>query len=305
MDFEVPRTDFYRIRLADNNFLVLILKPGDEVRLQAAASNLNLNIFIEGSAASKQIYQTGMMVNYYEQKLDSINKEYQKVASDPASEAAIVKMRDQYVTIEQEYKNMLRLGIQRDPVSLAWLFFIEKLDITNDFAIYALLDDSLFANYPYITYVQNLHNKIAKERRTAKGSIAPDIRLPNPAGDSLSLSSFRGKIVLIDFWAGWCGPCRRENPNLVRLYKQYKDKGFEIFGVSLDRTRDSWINAIQADSITWPQVSDLKYWQSEAAQVYGVGSIPHTVLIDREGRILDIKLRGQELELRLAKLLGN
>ena len=199
----------------------------------------------------------------------------------------------------------LRINIQRDPGSLVWLFFVEKMDIENEFETFSILAESLSNLYPENTYVKNLVRKVEGERRLAVGSPAPEIVLPNPEGDTISLSDFRGKVVLIDFWAGWCGPCRRENPNLVRLYKKFAPHGFEVFGVSLDRSRDSWENAIIQDSLLWPQVSDLKYWQSEAAKTYQVSSIPHTVLIDEQGRILAKKLRGEALEKKLLSLFPN
>jgi len=136
------------------------------------------------------------------------------------------------------------------------------------------------------------------------GEPAPEISLPTPDGDALSLSDLRGKVVLIDFWASWCKPCRAENPNVVGVYNQYKDQGFEILGVSLDRSKDAWVQAIQQDNLTWKHVSDLQFWNSEAAQTYGVSSIPYTVLVDREGNVIAERLRGGGLESKLAEVFG-
>jgi len=127
--------------------------------------------------------------------------------------------------------------------------------------------------------------------------------MTDPDGKLFSLSSLRGKVVLIDFWAAWCRPCRMENPNVVRIYNAYKDYGFDVLGVSLDQNRDAWLKAIEADKLTWHHVSDLKYWQSAAAQLYGVGSIPFTVLLDRDGKIVAKNLRGEELERKVKELL--
>ena len=113
----------------------------------------------------------------------------------------------------------------------------------------------------------------------------------------------KGKVVLVDFWASWCGPCRQEMPNVVKVYNQYKDKGFEIVGVSLDQTEEAWKKGIADLGITWPQMSDLKYWQCEAAAIYGVNAIPHTVLIDKDGTIIERNLRGEKLYERIAELL--
>jgi thiol-disulfide isomerase/thioredoxin len=135
---------------------------------------------------------------------------------------------------------------------------------------------------------------------------APEISLPNPDGKQLRLSDLKGKVVLIDFWASWCKPCRMENPNVVRLYNKFKNKGFEVFSVSLDDNPEAWKQAIKADGLSWKNhVSDLMGWQSSMVQLYGIQGIPHTVLINREGKIIGLKLRGQQLEQKLEEVLGN
>ena len=161
-------------------------------------------------------------------------------------------------------------------------------------------------------YFSMLSNQIAEaEKRQAAaskletGNQAPNIELPNPEGKVIPLSSLRGNVVMIDFWASWCKPCRRENPAIVKMYNEYKDQGFEIYGVSLDRDKEKWIRAIEQDNLTWAQVSDLKFWNSAAAaQEYNVSSIPHTVLIDREGKIIANGLRGRALEEKVKESLA-
>ncbi len=143
-------------------------------------------------------------------------------------------------------------------------------------------------------------------KKTAVGSVPPDITLPTPDGKTLSLSSLKGKVVLLDFWASWCGPCRRENPNVVNVYNKYKDKGFTVFSVSLDKSADPWKAAITADGLIWPNhVSDLKGWGSVAAASYGINSIPRAYLLDKEGRIVATNLRGEQLEQKVQEILGN
>ncbi len=152
--------------------------------------------------------------------------------------------------------------------------------------------------------VEQVRSQIRRLRASMPGAQAPDFEGLTPEGDTLRLSDFRGKVVLIDFWASWCGPCRKENPNVVRAYQKYKDKGFDVIGVSLDRDRNRWLDAIKTDSLAWHHVSDLKGWRSAIAALYGVRSIPHAVLLDREGKIVAVRLRGLQLEQYLKRLLG-
>ncbi len=119
----------------------------------------------------------------------------------------------------------------------------------------------------------------------------------------VSLSSLRGKYVLVDFWASWCGPCRQENPNVVKAFNQYKDKGFTVLGVSLDQKKEPWLKAIEKDQLTWTHVSDLKYWQNEVAVQYGINAIPASFLLDPNGRIIGKNLRGEALTKKLAELM--
>lgn len=138
----------------------------------------------------------------------------------------------------------------------------------------------------------------------APGVTPPEIALKNTKGKTVKLSSLKGKVVMIDFWASWCGPCRRENPNVVKLYNKYKNKGFEILGVSLDKDKNKWEQAIKQDKLDWIHVSDLKFWQCEAAQDYGVRGIPATFLLDKEGKMIAKGLRGPALEQKLAEIFG-
>lgn len=150
----------------------------------------------------------------------------------------------------------------------------------------------------------NLKKELELTRSLMVGGTAPDFTQETPDGEMLTLSELRGKVVLLDFWASWCGPCRRENPNVVRVYQKYKDEGFEILSISLDNKKDRWLDAIEKDGMTWHHVSDLQGWGNEVAQTYGVHSIPHTILLDQEGKVLARNLRGRSLEAKLAELFG-
>ena len=152
--------------------------------------------------------------------------------------------------------------------------------------------------------VAQIAEEVKKLAAFSIGGEAPDFTMNDEAGNPKKLSDFRGQILLIDFWASWCGPCRKENPNVVKMYEKYKDKGFEILSVSLDKDKDRWLGAIEKDNLTWSHVSDLQGWKNEAAALYGVRSIPETVLLDSEGKIIARKLRGPMLEAKLAEIFG-
>lgn len=173
----------------------------------------------------------------------------------------------------------------------------------GNFAIYVKEFIELYGEaYPNI--VAAYERTMQRSLTFMTGAQAPDFSQETPEGEMLSLNEMKGKVLLIDFWASWCGPCRRENPNVVRMYNKYKDLGFEILGVSLDSNRERWLGAIEADKLEWYHVSDLKGWRNSVAQQYGVTAIPHTVLLDAEGRIIARNLRGQTLEQKLQELFG-
>jgi len=134
--------------------------------------------------------------------------------------------------------------------------------------------------------------------------IAPEIALPGVNDSPVKLSSFKGKVVLIDFWASWCGPCRASIPGVIKLYDKYKAKGFEVFGVSIDSKKKDWLKAIAQDKITYPQVNDKAGWYSKTTEVYGVNAIPNTFLLDKTGKIVAIDLEGEQLENKLKALLN-
>jgi peroxiredoxin len=158
----------------------------------------------------------------------------------------------------------------------------------------------------YVEQVERVYRQQQAQQKVKVGEVPPDISLQSPDGKTYTLSDLKGKVVLLDFWASWCGPCRRENPNVVNVYNKYNNRGFEVFSVSLDKAsaKNRWINAIQQDGLVWPyHVSELKYWNGVISKMYGINSIPRTFLLDREGKIAAINPRGPKLEPELLKIL--
>ncbi len=215
------------------------------------------------------------------------------------------EMQNRFKALQFEQEGILKTFIQANPNSYLSLLALSSLggpaaDPLVIEPLYNSLDPSLKA----MEAGKKLRSAIDELKVTAIGVIAPDFAQPDADGKLIRLSSFRGKYVLIDFWASWCGPCRQENPNVVKAYNEYKDKNFTILGVSLDRpgAKDAWQQAVKSDGLNWTQVSDLKFWNNDAAELYFVRSIPQNYLIDPKGKIIAKNLRGEDLKNKLHEI---
>lgn len=302
--FDQSRMNIYKLQFDERTFISLVLEPGEQVRVTADFSDFFGTVHITGSTQSQDILSTDQQLKRYKQRMDSINNAYYKALPLGISDTQMKELTDGFQAAEKEQQEYIRSFVNQHPSSMACLFIIDRLSIDQYFDMYAAVDAGLNARYPDNVYVQGFHTRVENARRLAIGSPAPEIELPAPDGSLLKLSSLKGKVVLIDFWASWCSPCRKENPNVVRLFNANKDKGFTIYSVSLDKDKASWEKAIQDDGLTWNHVSDLKFWQSEGAKTYNVTAVPYTVLLDRKGNIVAKNLRGAELEKKVAELLG-
>ena len=275
----IKESDFYKLSFDARSYVLLVLSPGEKIKINIDMNDLFKPI-VKGSKNSNLLFNVfGKM-----QELDNKKKELAK-------------------KIDEEQKEYLKDFILQNLNSLTSVIFINDLPIEENKDIYEKLDASLYKLYPDNDLVKELHASLKDKPDISVGKYAPEIALKNPEGKVIKLSSLKGKYVLIDFWAAWCRPCRVESPTMVEVYKKYNKKGFEIYSVSLDQSKDDWVNAIKKDKLgKWTHVSDLKYWQSEAAKEYGVKGIPFTVLIDKEGKIIATELRGDMLKQKLADI---
>ncbi|MBI9035274.1 MAG: TlpA family protein disulfide reductase [Bacteroidales bacterium] len=250
----------------------------------------------------KLIYQGMERFSGLKRKIDSLSTVAKRIQHNTTAKQQKEIIQKQFETLSKDLGEQISDFVTVNNDKLASMYFIESLDLELYHSVYKNLSANLIKKYPENKYVQSLYQRSLSAVATKIGEAAPEIDLPSPEGKSVLLSSLKGKVVLIDFWASWCGPCRKENPNVVRLYEKYHEQGFEVYSVSLDKDRAKWIQAIADDNLTWTHVSDLKYWSSAAAKLYGVKSIPSTFLLDREGNIVAKNLRGNALDQKLEEI---
>lgn len=312
-DFEfanyTPKIGFYRIKVNPQNFAMLVLDSTDKVIVNGNISDLGNSYKVEGSPETKLFLEYNDISKARDLRLDSLNKAFQLVMEgskmDSKKMDSLSKIFEAPYNAIVDASNLLLLEkVKNNTEMFSSLIAIQALEPDKYVEIYKSLDAGLSKKYPNDNSVKMFHSVVASMQATTIGQTAPEINLPSPDGKEIALSSLKGKVVLIDFWASWCGPCRKEMPNVVAAYAKFKKKGFEIFGVSLDKERERWVEAIAKDGITWPQVSDLKQWQSEVVSLYNIQGIPYTVLLDKDGKILAKNLRGEELEKKLAEVLN-
>lgn len=287
----IERNGFFRVNFKDQAYAYLVTDTSD--------------LQLEFSLADKDV----KVLNSVE---SSLYQQYLKMMTDFKSKAQVLTSaameinlkRDSLISFQKHYRQNMKAFVLKNSPSIVALNaskeFSQKASEHTEFfdEIKKIYKNEAYAQ-EFLAFLEQQLSKVSIE----VGSIAPDFELKTPEGNLLKLSSLRGQYVLIDFWASWCGPCRRENPNVVKMYNKYHNKGFEILGVSLDNNQGNWEKAIKKDGLTWKHVSDLKQWDSKVVPLYGVTGIPMTVLLDKEGRIIARDLRGASLEAKLAELI--
>jgi thiol-disulfide isomerase/thioredoxin len=304
LKFDAKEPSFYRIRLSDNNYILLIVNNKEQIEFNADANNLGKTAQIKGSPESIKLFEATHQLQANAERLDSLNGVFQREQANPALDSIKFVLQESYNKMMENEALFIRNFIDKNPSSLACLAIIDKLLPDENLAYYKKLDAGLSKTLPNNSYTKMFHEKVVELSVLSIGSVAPDISLNTPEGKTIALSSLKGKVVLVDFWASWCRPCRAENPNVVRIYNAYKNKGFDVYSVSLDKDKNSWVKAIGDDGLIWPShVSDLGYWQSSVVKQYNISGIPFTCLLDKEGRIVAKGLRGDELEQKVIELL--
>jgi len=297
-ELKLDEPGFYELRLGDSKSIQLALEKND---LEISYDFLNGELTIKGSEDAKHMMRINELLQEYQKDINLLNSAYFEAMTNNKVNA-VKDIQDKAMNFEIEYSEKAKEIVKEMEGSFVALSAIPLINFRDNFLFWDEIVSKLYEKYPTMKLVSNLQMEIEEMRPLSIGQIAPEISLNNPKDEIINLSDFRGKYVLIDFWAAWCKPCREENPNVKRLYDQFKDKGFEVFGVSLDRTKDAWVKAIADDGLTWTHVSDLKYFNSDAAATYKINAIPATYLIDPDGKIVAKDLRGQGLEKKLIEI---
>ena len=265
---------------------------------------------IEGSKENDIAQDFVKSMSSFKKENDALRKEFTEARTK--NDTAFLKSFNEKMSAIIEKNQQYNIDFVKDNNnSLFSVLLLENL--ANSKALTPQEVKEIFSSYSKELQESNsgmrINQKIIATLSTADGAIAPDFTAPSPDGEDITLSEIRGKVTIVDFWAAWCGPCRKENPNVVKVYEKYHDKGLEIIGVSLDgnpRQKDAkqaWINAIEKDGLTWYQVSNLNYFNGPVAKKYNIRSIPATFILDSEGKIVARNLRGPALEKKIAELL--
>jgi thiol-disulfide isomerase/thioredoxin len=311
--FNIPANHigFYRIRVGMENFGMLVLDSLQGVKITGSAKDIAKTYKVEGSEETDAFMAFQAVSKEGQTHMDSLQGKFEAAMGmlDKNDSTKLDSMNQvfqgPYNVLLDKMSEKMTSALKAHSKSYASLAFLPMLNPEKSEALFKELSKNLIEKYPKSKEVQSFEKQVKELYKLNAGSTAIEINQTSPDGKMQTLSSLKGKVVLIDFWASWCKPCLKESPNVVKLYDKYKSKGFEILGVSLDKEKGDWVKAIADYKLNWIHVSDLSFWNNKAAKDYGVQSIPFTVLVDKEGKIIAKGLRGEALEAKIAQILGS
>jgi thiol-disulfide isomerase/thioredoxin len=310
---EISYPTFYLLKTSNENFLTILSEPGENLKISAEYNKLGIPESIKGSEGTQKMIDYNKALKNTIDKLGGLQEIYSQNSGSPELDKVMATLDSTAQNYLKEINIYTKKYIDENITSLVSLVALYQqvalqvyvLNPLEDLKYFVKVDSSLFKLYPESEPVKALHEQVKElvdRVGIEKGTDA--VQSSAPAGEIIKLSSTRGKVVLLDFWAAWCPPCRRENPNLVMAYNTYKSKGFEIFQVSLDKTREEWVKGIEQDYLgRWIHVSDLKYWNSSVVSQFNIKSIPYNMLLDRDGKVIATNLRGENLMKKLAEVI--
>lgn len=281
----------------------LVFVENTEMTIVGNVDSLNM-IKVTGSATHDEYEVLNKQINEIGEKYMALYQESRSAAA-AGDTAKSRRLMDEVNTLYESTNTLQEDFVKNNTASYVTPFFLSRIQYGKDVEELDALVTALDPKLQTVPAILQLKEQIEKLKKVAVGQIAPDFIQNDPDGNPVKFSDIysQNEVTLLDFWAAWCGPCRQENPNVVAVFNEYNKKGFTVFGVSLDREKEAWLKAIADDGLAWTQVSDLAYWENQAAQTYAIRSIPSSLLVDKTGKIIAKDKRGDELRATISELL--